>query len=329
MPVCPTAKQRAHLAAGKWRPNRLQLAQAVVTGEWLATLRDRQKARLHLFHLDAAGNSVRLRDRHGDASQVNEWSDATQLERVASAVAQLTPVAEESRLGEALRQVAVEFRDSPLAGVVMFTDGLTSHGETIARLAQQAADWNLPFHFVGLGAERRELALRDVLGPSAVYRGDKIVFDVHLVGQGFTDLQLPVVLKRDGADGGEKEVDRQTVKIDPLGRLVETTLHDWAKEPGTRDYVVEILPPKEVLISSPRSDCGAASACSTRRRSRCSMSRAAAKRILRYRTCSSESLAKGEQRPVELTVLLLDADDDWGKVEPPVVVEPLPKVRLK
>lgn len=61
-----------------------------------------------------------------------------------------------TNLSAALSQVAEDFQDLPLAGVVLFTDGadngLGTAGAAIARLREQ----KIPLHIVGLGAEKLE-----------------------------------------------------------------------------------------------------------------------------------------------------------------------------
>ena len=49
-----------------------------------------------------------------------------------------------SALGTAVRTVLQEFRGSPLAGIVMLTDGVTTEGEDLVQAAQQAAQMGVP-----------------------------------------------------------------------------------------------------------------------------------------------------------------------------------------
>ena len=63
-------KQRDNLNNNRWRPSRLQLAQAMLSQpepQWLKSLLSKKKTKVHIFHLDANGRAIKLHDANGDA----------------------------------------------------------------------------------------------------------------------------------------------------------------------------------------------------------------------------------------------------------------------
>ena len=79
-----------------------------------------------------------------------------------------------------------EFRGSALAGIVMFTDGVTTEGDDLVQAAQQAAKAGVPLYFVGVGDahEPRDLILHDLQVEDAVHVQDRLVFEARVTGQG-------------------------------------------------------------------------------------------------------------------------------------------------
>lgn len=249
-------KQQDMLDSAKWRPSRLQLVQALLTRpetDWLSALVQKRKMKVHVFGLDAQGRAVKLTDSAGDAGEIIDPSDGKQIPRTRDAIAQLDPDGRESRLGTALRQVIDHYRGAALAGVVMFTDGVTTRDETIAQTGEYAAQKGVPLFFIGIGDDQqvRDLKLHDLQVEDNVYVGDRVNFEARLTGQGYKDLTVPVVLKVKQKNGKEKEVGREMVKVNPQGKSVKVHLRDQPKETGRRHYIIEVEAPKADAAEKP------------------------------------------------------------------------------
>jgi hypothetical protein len=239
----------AQIAAPNWRPTRLQLVQSLLlTGErdWLAHFIEQRRMKVHLFHLDLAGRAAKFPDSEHSAADINDNTDPQVIERAREGVMGLEAEGKDSRLGTALRQVIDHYRGANLAGVVTFTDGVTTRDETIVQCAEYAAQKAVPLFFVGVGDDHeiRDLRLHDLQCEDAVYVGDRVIFEARLTGQGYKDLTVPVVLKIKDKSGKEKEVERTHVKIDPAGKPVKFRLPHEVKEVGRKTFVIEVVPPK-------------------------------------------------------------------------------------
>ncbi|MCI0637853.1 MAG: VWA domain-containing protein [Gemmataceae bacterium] len=231
-----------------WRPTRLQLALAVLASpqrDWLHSLVNERRSKVHIYHLDASGRAIKLSDAQGAAGEITEL-DPTLITRAHKAIANLEAEAMDSRLGTALRQVIDHYRGSALTGVIMFTDGVTTRDETIALVADYAAQKGVPLFFVGIGDDHeiRDLRLHDLQVDDTVFVNDYINFEARLTGQGYKDLTVPVVLKVKEKDGKEKELHRIPVRIDPSGKSVKLRLRYQPTEAGRKHFVVEVELPK-------------------------------------------------------------------------------------
>ncbi len=249
-------KQQEIVNSPKWRPTRLQLAQALFAqpdNDWLTTLHLQRKMKIHIYQLDVNGRAIKLTDpsvKPGEAGPVSEINDPgapSQIEYARNAILRLEADGKESRLGTALQQVIDQYRGLSLAGVVMITDGVTTRDRTIAdTAADYAAQRGIPLFFIGIGDDHeiRDLKLHDLQCDDTVFKGDRVNFECRLTGQGYQDLTVPVVLKVKGKDGKEKELERQMVKVDPRGKSVKVRLKHTPTEVGRKIYIIEVEQPK-------------------------------------------------------------------------------------
>jgi hypothetical protein len=213
---------------------RLALAQALVAGEksgWLPTLLNQHKVKVHVYH--ASGRAHRLADVAGPE----------QIDPAVKAIRDLHADAknDSSQLGTAVRQVLNDFRGGSLAAVVLLSDGVTTEGEDLVKVSHYAAQVGVPLYLVGLGDsfEQRDLILHDLQCEDSVYTNDRIVFELRLTGQGYTNLTVPVRLREKGSD---KILDKQDVTVgDATGRgqPAKVRLIHQPKEAGEKTFVIE------------------------------------------------------------------------------------------
>ncbi len=177
-------------------PQRLQLAQAILTHDnpdWLETLWTQKKLKIHVYH--CSSRSARLSD----------VTSREQLDSAANAVKQLQADSknDSSQLGTAVRQVLNDFRGSSLAGIIMFTDGVTTEGEDLVKVSSYARQRGVPLYFVGIGDAdvARDLVLHDLQVEDTVYVNDRLVFEARLTGPGYAGLNVPVRLRKRARTG--------------------------------------------------------------------------------------------------------------------------------
>jgi len=233
-PAVQERVQKLAQASGFSNPERLQIAQALVTqrdGAWLEALLTKRRVKLHLYHF--SGRSARLAD-------VTEPAD---LGAAIRTVQELRAEGESTQLGRAIQQVVNDFRGSSLAGVIALTDGITTEGEDLASVSRKAAQLGVPLFFIGLGDDHevRDLKLHDLQVESSVYVHDRLVFEARLTAQGYTDQRMvSVTLSEKDNDGNLKRLDTTRVTTDPEGKPVKFRLVHQPTEPGEKRYVIEV-----------------------------------------------------------------------------------------
>jgi uncharacterized membrane protein len=305
-------------AANLPAPQRLALAQALMTrgdAAWLDALIARQ-AKLHVFHCSSRVERL---------AQVESAAERT---AGANAVRGLKPTGPTSALGTAVRTILQEFRGSALAGIVMFTDGVTTEGDDLVQAAQQASKSGVPLYLVGVGDahEPRDLILHDLQVEDAVHVQDRLVFEARVTAKGGIQARtVPVTLSEKIGDQF-KELAREDVALDP-GKPVKVRLTYTPTAPGEREYVISVpAQPDETDTANNRL---------TRRIYVAEFQRT---RVLyvegypryEYRFLKTllerESAATRANKTIDLKVLLADADPDYAK-EDRSAVEGFPATR--
>lgn len=224
-----TLLREANLTEG----DRLKLAQLVLTrtrGDWLGMLMEQKKVRLHVYHCSARAHRVADARTPADLDGVRQAIEALRAE----------PANDSSQLGGAIRQVINDFRGSSLAAIVMFTDGVTTEGEDLAKASKYAQQMNVPLFFVGLGAAHdvRDVALQDLQVEDTCYVNDRLVFELRLVATGYEPMQIPVTLHEKGKED-EEPLDKQVVTVDSSGKPIKVRLTHIPTKAGEKLYVIK------------------------------------------------------------------------------------------
>jgi hypothetical protein len=232
------ADNLTHLAGLK-EAQRLQLGQALLTRsqpDWLTALLTQRKVRVHVYHCSTR------------AHRVADVTETAEVEKGVHSIDALraTESNDSSQLGTAVRQVLNDFRGSSLAAVVMLTDGVTTEGEDLPKVAKYARQVGVPLFFVGIGGahEARDIYLHDFQAQDSVFVNDTIVFEVRVTVQGYDRASVTVKLgeKGKGKPGEEPVLDQQTVQLDPNTRTAKVRLRHKPTEAGEKVYVVRVDP---------------------------------------------------------------------------------------
>ncbi len=159
---------------------------------------------------------------------------------LATSIQQLAPDEPASRLGDAVREVLEAQRGRPTAAIVVFTDGVTTEGKSLAEAAQLARRKSVPLFLVGLGSDqpRRDLRLADLLVDDVVFVGDLVNFDVKLSSEGITGKATVRLLRA----GDASPLAEQEVELDPKGGPRTLRLSHRPDKQGEFEYVVEVVP---------------------------------------------------------------------------------------
>jgi hypothetical protein len=292
--------------AGRTERHRLALVKALTTrgdAAWLDALVARQ-ARLHVYRCSSR------------VERLAEVDSPAGVAAAAAAVGGLKADGPSSALGSAVRTVLQEFRGSALAGIVMFTDGVTTDGDDLAQAARQASSQGVPLYIVGVGDshEPRDLILSDLQVEDAVQVQDRLVFEALLTAKGGLRAKSISVTLSEKQGDRFKELARQEVTVDPEGKPVKVRLTHTPTSAGEREYVLEVPgQPDETDTANNRL---------TRRVYVAEFQRT---RVLyiegypryEYRFLKSllerESAAMRSNKSVDVRVLLTDADPDYPK----------------
>jgi hypothetical protein len=297
-------------------PERLQLAQALLTGggpNWLEILVTGRQVKLHVYH--CSGRAARLADVTDDANPA-------QRAGAAQAIRDLRADGESSQLGTAVRQVLDDFRGVSLAGVIMLTDGVTTEGEDLPKVARYAAQMKVPLFFIGIGDTKqlREIKLHDLQVEDSVYVNDRIVFESRITAQGYPDLTIDVSLKEKGKD---KALATKSVHVDPDGKPVRVRLFHRPTEPGEKTFVLEMQPPLEEGKPAPKQKLERTVFVRENKLIKVLYVEGTARYEFRYlkHLLERESAQDARNKTVDLKVLLLDADHEYPKLDKSAVAE--------
>lgn len=101
-------------------------------------------------------------------------------EDLTTALAQLQPTGEQSRLGDGLLEILQWQTGKPTAAIVFFSDGIVTSGGSLEEAANQARRLAIPIVCVATGEQlpQPDLALTDLLADDAVVLGDRVNLQV-------------------------------------------------------------------------------------------------------------------------------------------------------
>ncbi len=134
-------------------------------------------------------------------------------------------------LAAALTAARRDLGTSPLAGMVVVTDGADNAGGTLAEpLLALAAD-RVPVHVVGMGKETLEpdVELTRVAAPRTVLQGTAVAVELSVRAPGYGGRTVPLQVEDEG-----RIVSRTDVRLPPGGEPATVRAHFVANEPGPR-----------------------------------------------------------------------------------------------
>ncbi len=233
---------------GSSSASRWQLVQQLLEDsrkDGLARLLRSYQVKLHIYCVDETLRPVATVEDEGG------------LDSARQAIQQLRAEGNASRLGDGVQAVLKAFRGSPLAGIVVLTDGVVTAGEEWSTVAAEAARAGVPLYLVGIGDvwEAPDLILSDLQVEDTVMVGDRLVFDARLSYRGTESAgAIPVILyEKDKATGQLIERSRVTATPPLGGAPVPVTISYTPAEAGEKIFILQVPPvPGETLTSNNR-----------------------------------------------------------------------------
>jgi hypothetical protein len=241
-----------------------QLAKALKETDFLAQLRKTHDVVVFPFSEDLQRDHMATLakqppdDSTEDAPRSQSGGDGKGKEPPAPAVPDwaklLAPTGAETRLGQALRQLIQEERDTPVSGIIVFSDGGQNAGippEAAVALAQEA---RIPVYTVGLGSNRQptNVAVCDLAAPVRAYPGDHYTLTGYLQAQGMAGKVVTVqVLSRAASStpdsktpGGGEVIASQQVTLGGDGEVLPVKFDLVHRSTGRRTLCLQIKTPE-------------------------------------------------------------------------------------
>lgn len=147
------------------------------------------------------------------------------------------PVADQTRLGNALDYVLQDTAGQPLAGIVLLSDGGQNMGDDPTLAAQRAAESRTPIYSLGFGdpTPPRDVAITSLLADEVVRKGDEVVVSVSLRQRGYAGRSVPLTLKM-----GDRVLRRENVTLGKEGEKQELNLTFTPDRAGAQTLVVQV-----------------------------------------------------------------------------------------
>jgi hypothetical protein len=167
----------------------------------------------------------------------------------------LQPRGTETRMGEALEQLIRDERNSPIAGIVVISDGGQNAGvspELAVEMARQARP-PLNIHTIGVGSERRPATVRvyDFKAPARAYPGDRYTVTGFVQGQGLAGRTVQVeLLSRESQAGKDalqrgkgQRIDGRPVTLAGDGEILPVKFELSSEKTGRRTLCFRVQAP--------------------------------------------------------------------------------------
>jgi hypothetical protein len=174
-------------------------------------------------------------DSREQLSWPDDWAEALQ------------PSGIETRLGDAIKSILDRELGSPLAGIVVLTDGRNNAGLDPKSVIGSARNARVPLYVVGLGSDRSppNLRLLEVDVPQRLYPGDKFALSAIIGASGFAGKTATVQVSAgpSGTDPNTFGIESEQQVFLPDAEAVVTTRFELdPKAVGKWQYLVKIIP---------------------------------------------------------------------------------------
>jgi hypothetical protein len=163
---------------------------------------------------------------------------------------ELQPRGTQTRIGQALADELRLYRDAPLAGVVVISDGAQNAGIEPGAAIEAARQAKVPLFTVGVGsaASQRNIALRDLVVPTRAFPSDTLNVTGYLQASGYTGQTVEVELTRRRSQdpaGSGTPIDSQRVALGRDGEIISVSFDTEPGEPGTFVFQLRVKAPPD------------------------------------------------------------------------------------
>lgn len=216
-------------------PDRLNQAKALLLADDGKVLRRLGKD----YKIDLYYVSTGLERPGQETAAEEKFTREAEIENLIASIRKQQPLGTQSKLGQGVRDVLNELRGSQPTALVMFTDGITTEGESLAQVAQYADRKGVPLYLIGLGTEqpKKDIRIGEILVDEVVFVDDIVYFEFPVTATGYQQKELEVTLR----EKNKPEVlARQKITLGSDGEPQRIRLPYRPTEVGDFEYVVEI-----------------------------------------------------------------------------------------
>jgi hypothetical protein len=161
----------------------------------------------------------------------------------------LQPRGVETRVGQALDYALRQYRDAPLAGIVIISDGAQNAGVEPSAAVAIAKQNQIPFFTIGTGSKepQRNVAVRDLVLPTRAFPGDTLDITGYLQANGYANRSIDVELFRRRANepaAAGAALASQRVTLAKDGEITSVTFNIEPDQAGTFIFQLRALVPE-------------------------------------------------------------------------------------
>jgi len=171
---------------------------------------------------------------------------------------ELSALGDSTNVERAIRGAVEALGTSPLAGVVVLSDGGFNEGASASDTARFARDREVAIHAVGIGdpSPPRNVRVIEVLAPENAFKRDPFTISARLAAEGLDGRTIDVNLREHGLSGDVAAalVDTRRVVVAPGGAIEAVTFVRSQARTGRFAYAVEVpvLPDESVADDNSR-----------------------------------------------------------------------------
>ncbi len=144
----------------------------------------------------------------------------------------------------AVRRALESHADTPVAGMIILSDGRFTDGADAYAVARLAADRDIPIYAVGIGdpSPPRNLRVADVQAPENAFQKDPFTLTAQLAVEGVSDTRVRVDLREraDGESGDGRVIASKDAAIGPDGRIDPVSFELRRTNVGRYVYRVDV-----------------------------------------------------------------------------------------
>jgi hypothetical protein len=227
------------------RPTRDELVARVLAGNdgrMLKTLAAKNSVKVFTFG-DAAALQAQMASAKASTRPANGLSPAIEFK----------PAGPATNLGLAVRSAIEAAAGSPIAGVVLLSDGNFNQGEAAALVASLLKQKGIPVYAIGVGdpAEPVNAAVTEISAPRVAFKNDPFNVTVRVAARGVGDEPISVELLESGADGAApRVVETREVLIGAEGSIDPVVFQRHVARPGPIGYTARVAPLTHEAVAS-------------------------------------------------------------------------------